>query len=1012
MIDYRHIKGQSVPFYPAGMVASFDRLIPVLCKSGAMRLSRDWPPAYGTQQHVFEQLRDCRQSWLRSWQKDATTDVQVFVLVGNYQIKLNIQSNAQGAPQFWLNSIAPAKNQDRASMLKEGVRVSHRGLCVLPPDQMGVLQRQDANLQNGLLVRDLVNLTRNESNRIARPQAADTQMPAKPSEGQLAIVEAVRVFIDAEYELEVRAAQQEPSYAFTKLTPLSRSTVYRQFYALELIRPDYKRMLEKKPGLLALKCPAEQQDQAPVFQVAELEPEPNSPVIHVSIEKQTVETALPPAGELVLQAMPTLQKVRSDVLDKLIEQESANPWLIRVVADEYENPPFAPVVVKLPESKNPPTASQMKAIIMGASTPDYCLVLGPPGTGKTTVILSWVRHFVSQGLRVLVTSQNNKAVDNVLERLAEEKEFECIRIGSETKVSSTLMPILLDNKARDLQQKLFAKGDIALENLRLWLDYLGRLLAGLPKIGAMQQQSMQARAQVDQRKFQIKKLSDSSALLRTQGLDEEKKIAGSVSRIEEIRTRKWSFLDGIQKAFGRMQIKRINDQLTKMRESLQKVVLEFRQCQSQIGQFSSELKALEVTAELAAADLAKLLSGSPESLIDELKLPEDGELSAHSLSELAQRVSGLHKSVNEWFTRLRNERQQDLYKILMENVNVVGATCIGINTNKLFRDIAFDVVIVDEAGQIQIHNIAVPLSRAPKVILVGDHKQLPPIVQDEIVQEIEARGAGDNAELYAKSWFENMWDRTPQDRRVILDTQFRCPKPISDFVSAAFYDGDYHAGAGMEKKQSILSFCVGPMAFVDTQHVNNRRESSVQNGDRMDVAGNELETTIVVDLLERAVAERPELAEKREIGVIVPYAKHVEQIRAEIARRRKNGQLHTLNCPLHELVASVDSFQGQERDLIIFPFTRSNEGGAIGFLADWRRLNVAVTRTKKQLIMVGDLRTLTAKPKPNTAGFKTAMVTLEAMCRSSGWLMDATQMERPPQNDTRQWSRNAEGSRA
>ena len=80
--------------------------------------------------------------------------------------------------------------------------------------------------------------------------------------------------------------------------------------------------------------------------------------------------------------------------------------------------------------------------------------------------------------------------------------------------------------------------------------------------------------------------------------------------------------------------------------------------------------------------------------------------------------------------------------MLIEKVNVVGATCIGINTKALFKDLDFDIVIVDESGQIQIHNLIVPLSRAQKVILVGDHKQLPPVVSDEVLDEVNERGFG------------------------------------------------------------------------------------------------------------------------------------------------------------------------------------------------------------------------------------------------------------------------------
>ncbi|TKF94750.1 AAA domain-containing protein, partial [Vibrio sp. F13] len=146
-------------------------------------------------------------------------------------------------------------------------------------------------------------------------------------------------------------------------------------------------------------------------------------------------------------------------------------------------------------------------------------------------------------------------------------------------------------------------------------------------------------------------------------------------------------------------------------------------------------------------------------------------------------------------------RQQALYKILIENVNVVGATCIGINTKALFRELDFDVVIVDESGQIQLHNLIVPLSRANKAILVGDHKQLPPVVSDEVLEEVEAKDFGDYKDLYRLSWFEHLWNAAPDDRKIMLDTQFRCPSIISDFVSEAFYEGNYFAGVGMDKKK-------------------------------------------------------------------------------------------------------------------------------------------------------------------------------------------------------------------
>jgi superfamily I DNA and/or RNA helicase len=113
-------------------------------------------------------------------------------------------------------------------------------------------------------------------------------------------------------------------------------------------------------------------------------------------------------------------------------------------------------------------------------------------------------------------------------------------------------------------------------------------------------------------------------------------------------------------------------------------------------------------------------------------------------------------------------------------VDVVGATCNCINTNSAFRDVPFNTVIVDESGQIQLHNLIVPLSRGERAILVGDHKQLPPVVQQEITDELDARGV--DAALMKDSWFERLWHATDDGRKVILDTQYRCPAIISDYI--------------------------------------------------------------------------------------------------------------------------------------------------------------------------------------------------------------------------------------
>ena len=172
--------------------------------------------------------------------------------------------------------------------------------------------------------------------------------------------------------------------------------------------------------------------------------------------------------------------------------------------------------------------------------------------------------------------------------------------------------------------------------------------------------------------------------------------------------------------------------------------------------------------------------------------------------------------------------------------------------------------------------------------------------------------------------------------------------------------------------------------YIISKILNSFEQSRVTDG-RTEVLGNEVETTIIIKTLMNFIRELPYLAEKNEIGIIVPYKNHV----LEVKRTIKKLKLDIGNLNVEDLVASVDSYQGQERDVIIFAFSRSNKGGNIGFLADWRRLNVAMTRTKKQLIMVGSLKTLTMdNNKKHESEFKQAMRILESELSNKNSIID------------------------
>ena len=304
--------------------------------------------------------------------------------------------------------------------------------------------------------------------------------------------------------------------------------------------------------------------------------------------------------------------------------------------------------------------------------------------------------------------------------------------------------------------------------------------------------------------------------------------------------------------------------------------------------------------------------------------------------ERQQRQMLLRESKN-----LRYEAR-NLEDYLMEKVTgateVFCCTLVGANHMAL-GDMKFGTVFIDEAAQALEPACWIPLRRTQRLVLAGDHHQLPPTVKD-----IEVARAG-----LARTMFE----RLALDRGVgeMLETQYRMHTQIMDFSSRYFYEGRLEAHA------SVAEATLGeepPVTFVDT--AGTGYEEKV-DPDTLST-GNPEEARLLMKLLADRVAALPQ--EEREnirVGIIAPYRAQVEHLKEE---RIFHPQLDAMDRRL--VISTVDSFQGQERDLIAITLTRSNEKGEIGFLSDVRRMNVAMTRAKRQLLVVGDSATLGSHP--------------------------------------------------
>ena len=315
------------------------------------------------------------------------------------------------------------------------------------------------------------------------------------------------------------------------------------------------------------------------------------------------------------------------------------------------------------------------------------------------------------------------------------------------------------------------------------------------------------------------------------------------------------------------------------------------------------------------------------------------------IAEDKKKASKLRNAILMWKGEMENQQNYALNEIVLESVDLVGATCIGINSQKRFANLDFDVTIIDEAGQIQVHNALVPMSVSNKLIMLGDHKQIPPNADQELVDLCEENGV--KPDLLSMSLFEKMYYELPEANKIMLDTQYRMPAEIADTISEWFYDGKYYSPDFKKGLPSLIpQLSTKPYVIIDTSKESNRYERKIEGAG----CDNSLEASIIFDLISE-IAENPE-NDLKEIGVISAYKSQVKLIKNKLGKLLSKEEIN-------EMVATLDSYQGQERDIILYSFTKSSKDSPkkrrIGFLNELRRLNVAMTRCKKMLILIGDM---------------------------------------------------------
>jgi serine/threonine protein kinase len=618
--------------------------------------------------------------------------------------------------------------------------------------------------------------------------------------------------------------------------------------------------------------------------------------LHISIgdfsDPQIIDSILDKGKiERNFKAQESEIEKRRKALREIRYGDSENQNLSRVIADPSNVKPIEPVVIHKFFNQHL-DKSQQKAVCKALATEDIFLIQGPPGTGKTSVITEIILQILYQypNDKIMISSQSNVAVDNVLVRLSRipEKEIKCIRIGREEKIEEDARQFEVEKAIIKWQNSIRDK------SLAYWQNYQehnDQLLSGIKKI----------------------------------------------AQLENVKTKN-------------QELQVLVDKLNKIITRFNSDLLIYKDNLASIEFYDSAIELMSEKLELEQKIL-KLVEQYTSNF--GVEYPEQKQLSTWIYEEykVLQSILGedqkkyqnfinLQTLNKEWNERLQR-KQQNLVPLFIDEIDVVGATCLGVAK---FKERNFDWVIIDEAGRSTASETFVPMSKGKKIILVGDHRQLPPIIDQEL-QERALSEKEIQKRILQTSLFEYLYEQLPKNNKITLNNQYRMHPNIGNLVSALFYNNQVASElVNIQEKQHNLIFFDKSVYWISTSDVPEKEERKDGKS-----RSNPYEAKVIKEILSKIQKDCEFNNFHKEVGIIAAYRSQISTLESVIA---PNDQQLWKN--LHLIIHTVDAFQGGECDIIIYDLVRSNPEKKLGFTSDDRRLNVALSRAKQLLIIVGD----------------------------------------------------------
>ncbi|CBN55034.1 MULTISPECIES: AAA domain-containing protein [Kamptonema] len=425
-----------------------------------------------------------------------------------------------------------------------------------------------------------------------------------------------------------------------------------------------------------------------------------------------------------------------------------------------------------------------------------------------------------------------------------------------------------------------------------------------------------------------------------------------------------------------LELRVIKNALTTIQGILQKGVdkalNQLRECQNQLQQMEVELQQLQQQLQLSPTLISerKWWESAWQTIPDRLKppIPANGLFDLNFLRTVKAQFDAWHQQltqeeyhlkryqnlIQDWIAKLRNPSEQDqseLRRIYIDNANVIGITCSQVAGYGFKEFSNFDVVIIDEVSKCTPPEILIPALKGKKLVLIGDYRQLPPMLHEKSLEEIatEMGSEPDDINFLEESLFKKQFETAPESIKRRLTIQYRMHPHIMGAINQ-FYDHSLRCGIIEPEKvrshnlagdiiraEQHLIWVKMPQEQSFEEQLEGTSRYNLKEVDAIDILCEQME-----DVWSLKVAEGQP---KKEIGIITFYGAQLRRIEEMLSNRKFPS--------LSIRTGTVDRFQGMERPIIIVSMVRNNSEGDIGFAKKPERVNVAFSRAQELLVIVG-----------------------------------------------------------